>query len=183
VLVRSSEFAYLDANRNERLDEDETMAAHPVVTYEEVGDGRVVTVSDASVFINAMLERPGNRAFVQSAFADHDRVAFALPPPKHPPPAGQPASAIRESSAAQLLLGTVVVLALAGARRRAGIGTWLRERTSRSLGRDGARPDVDRLESKLLERHPEWDERRRERVVRSILPNRDDARDDDRDDG
>jgi hypothetical protein len=40
VLVESSPYAYLDRNRNDELDDDETLARSPVVTVESVGKGR-----------------------------------------------------------------------------------------------------------------------------------------------
>lgn len=70
VLVRTSPYAYLDGDRDGELDDDESLAARPVVAVERVGDGRVVAVSDPSLFINAMLERPGNRQFVRNLAAD-----------------------------------------------------------------------------------------------------------------
>ena len=75
VLVSTSPYAYLDGDRNDELDDGESLAARPVVAVERVGDGRVVAVSDPSLFINAMLERPGNRQFVRNLAADAPATA------------------------------------------------------------------------------------------------------------
>ncbi|MEA5406515.1 DUF4350 domain-containing protein [Haloarculaceae archaeon H-GB2-1] len=64
VLVRTSPVAYLDRNQNQTLDDDERIDSYPVAAVEAVGQGRVVVVSDASIFTNAMLEQEGNAAFV-----------------------------------------------------------------------------------------------------------------------
>ena len=112
VLVTTSNFAYLDRNRNEELDEDETMAEYPVMTVESVGDGSIVIVSDPSVFINAMLERPGNRAFVEGLFAEHDRVLFDTSHTTDLPPLTGLLLAVRESMLSQAALSIAVVLGI-----------------------------------------------------------------------
>jgi len=85
VLVRTSPYAYYDSNRNSELDDAESVERYPVATVEPVGDGRVVAVGDPSLFINAMLERTGNRAFTSNLLAGADRLSLvvgedALPP-------------------------------------------------------------------------------------------------------
>jgi hypothetical protein len=85
VLVRSSGYAFLDTDRDGTLDEREQLRSHPVATVEPVGDGRVVAVSDPSLFLNAMLDRGGNRRFAANLLAadtvllDYSH-AGALPP-------------------------------------------------------------------------------------------------------
>lgn len=51
VLVRTSEYAYLDENGNEKLDREEEIDSYPVVASEKLGEGQVILVSDPSVFI------------------------------------------------------------------------------------------------------------------------------------
>ncbi len=85
VLVRTSPYAYYDGNRNGELDSEETPASRPVAAVEPVGEGRVVSVGDPSLFINAMLERPGNRAFASNLLSGADGLHLvvgdgALPP-------------------------------------------------------------------------------------------------------
>ena len=74
VLVATSDFAYLDDDRNGEVDDDESLASYPVATTETVGAGRVVVVSDGSAFINVMADRPGNRAFATNVFNGSDTV-------------------------------------------------------------------------------------------------------------
>lgn len=89
VLVASSRFGYHDTNRNATLDAAETVRRYPVVTAESVGAGRVVVVSDPSLFINAMQPAASNRQFVQNVAAPHDRVGV-----DHTHTGGQPPLAV-----------------------------------------------------------------------------------------
>lgn len=63
LVVASSPFGYLDPTGTDELDEETEFRTYPVVTIESVGDGTVIAVSDPSLFINAMVERPDNGAF------------------------------------------------------------------------------------------------------------------------
>jgi hypothetical protein len=74
VVARSSNVSYLDTDRDAEIDDGEQLRPYPVVATESVGSGRVVAVSDASLFINAMLERASNEAFTRSLVAGTDLV-------------------------------------------------------------------------------------------------------------
>jgi hypothetical protein len=76
VLVNASTFAYVDRNRNGTLDPAERLGPHPVVTGERVGEGRVVVVSDPSLFVNAMQATADNRRFVANVARTHERVGI-----------------------------------------------------------------------------------------------------------
>lgn len=76
TLVKTSNYTYLDANYNAELDENESVQPYPVVTRESVGDGHVIVMSDSSVFINAMNEKPGNRQFISNIIDRHETVAL-----------------------------------------------------------------------------------------------------------
>jgi hypothetical protein len=110
VLVESSPLAYVDANRNATLDRAESMGPHPVVTVEQVGEGRAVVVADPSVFINAMLERPGNRQFALALVTGAETVLLDYSHAETVPPLVRVALAIRQNPAIQAL----TVLAAAG---------------------------------------------------------------------
>lgn len=118
VLVSSSEFGYLDENGNERLDRQERIASYPVATVESVGDGQVIVVSDPSVFVNAMLERPGNRAFARALFADHRIALFDYSKIGGFPPLATAVLTFRGSALLQLVVGIVLVGAVAAWGRR-----------------------------------------------------------------
>jgi hypothetical protein len=185
VLVRSSPFAYLDTNGSGTLDGDESLGARPVVAVEPVGEGRVVAVSDASVFLNAMLEREGNRRFALNLLGSGERL---LVDASHStvPPLSAALVAVRSSP----LLGfglAVAVLSLVGAW---GVG-WTSRLGSLAptglpwRGRRGTdRPApaeavaVDALVAHLRRRHPDWETDRVRRVAQGVLPDGAERRED-----
>ena len=113
VAVTSSEFSYLDKGANERYD-GETLDSYPVVTTERVGQGRVVAVSDPSIFINSMLDRPGNRAFVRNLFRPHETVLLDYSHRERPPPLAAAGMLVRQTPALQAGIGLLGLLAVLG---------------------------------------------------------------------
>ncbi|MXR40704.1 DUF4350 domain-containing protein [Halobaculum sp. WSA2] len=186
VLVRSSEFSYLDADADGDIDDDETLRTRPVATAESVGAGRVIVVSDPSAFINAMLERPGNRRFVANLFADRERVLLDYSHTADQPPLVGVTLALRRSTPLTVGVGVLALI---------GIGVWGRwPRLRSALGIDestgpGPTPtgepgdsdeSIDRaaLAEHLTRRHPEWSPRRIRRVMTGVLPTRDEPSED-----
>ncbi|WP_254546098.1 DUF4350 domain-containing protein [Halomarina pelagica] len=178
VLVSSSGYAYLDADGDARPDPGEPMESHPVVTSERLGEGRVVVVSDASALINAMLDRPGNRAFVASLVSGHERVVLDYSHSERFPPLAVAVLALRESAILQVVLGTLLVgLVGAWARwptlRGRGVVAELR---ARATGERYDPPEIglrrEEVVAYLAREHPEWDERRVERVASAVVDRR-----------
>ena len=163
-LVNSSEYGYLDANENGELDETEQLGSYPVATTESVGDGRVVVVSDPSVFINTMLDRPGNTAFVRNLVANTETVLLDYSHVQSLPPLIVVQQAIQRSAGLQILVGllgiggiAVLFAPTAGLRRfRSTLRTW-RRRPDSSL-RDIPLPTQNQLQRGLHARYPQWDE-------------------------
>ena len=195
VLIESSEYAYLDRNRNERLDGDERMGAYPVVTSESIGSGELIVVSDPSVFINVMLERDGNRAFVEALVTDRDRVVIDTSHAENPPPLVMATLVLRGSTGLQIglaLLIVGVILAwergsLASAKRHEKLATarrygrplsarrewqWFRTRLGTSSAAENAELDDTAVRALLEDEFPDWDENRRERVVTAAIDRR-----------
>ncbi|MFB6227414.1 MAG: DUF4350 domain-containing protein [Halobacteriales archaeon] len=191
TLVRTSEFGYVDRNGNEELDDAETLRSYPVVTVEPVGNGQVIAVGDPSLLINAMVEREGNRAFVENALGAHDRVLLDYSHTANIPPLRLALLVFRETPPLQALVGMLGV---------GGIALWVRGDTERlrdrletiaarasvpgfdrTLARNDSerRPGLSRAELReyLAERHPEWDEDRIERVIRGVLHTEDEPTD------
>lgn len=174
VLVRTSPFAYVDANRNDALDDGESLASMPVVTTERVGNGTVVVVSDPSALINAMLDRDGNRAYVRAQFRGHETVLLDYSHAERLPPLAAALLVVRESAVLQVLIGAGLVGAVGlwarwPAMRGRGVGAEVRARLYR-------RPTVDRpgltreeVRAYLERRHPDWDDDRTDRVVDATL--------------
>jgi len=65
-LAYSSPFSYLDLNSNGVRDEGEPYGPFCVVYLEPLAAGKVVVISDASIFINSMLKMGGNSAMIKS---------------------------------------------------------------------------------------------------------------------
>ena len=186
VLATTSPYAYLDRNRNERLDDDETPDEYPVATIETVGEGQVIVVSDPSLFINVMLERPGNRAFVTALLDGHDRLLVDHSHTADVPPLALAVLVVRESIALQLALGVVALVAVAAISRGGdGLPLHARFRDRLPIGRRRASVhpsatvvDEAALREHLARRYPEWEPERTERVIRAFMARRYDRRDD-----
>jgi len=69
ALALSSVFSFLDLNGNESRDEDEPTGPLPVISQHNLGSGRIILVSDPSLFINSMETVEGNRAFIRNIAA------------------------------------------------------------------------------------------------------------------
>jgi hypothetical protein len=164
ILARSSESAYLDHNRNRELDGDERLAAYPVVTTEEIGDGEVVAVSDPSVFINVMLDRPGNRAFANGLFTLHERVLFDTSHSADLPPAAIVTLALRESAILQSLLIGSLVLGIAAMSRWSTVERFA-DQFRRGESADQSGLSETEMHHHIADRYPELEDSQRDRVV------------------
>jgi len=171
VLVSTSGVAYVDGNRNAELDDEDPVGSFPVATTESVGDGRVIVVGDPSAFINTMLDRSGNRAFVRSVFGAHERVLLDYSHAGGLPPLSVALLVVRDAPLLQGLVG-LVGLAVVGlvARRPDALG-----RLAGAMADDerGPEPDHESLTRYVRRQHPDWDDERIERVIRGIMTRRD----------
>jgi hypothetical protein len=163
-LVRTSEFAYVDRDRDGRLDDSEALASRPVVTVEPVGEGRVVTVSDPSVFLNAMLTQDANRQFVRDLTDGSGTVLFDDSHADRLPTRMQAVLALRRVPGVSALVGAGAVLAVFALVERP---PWLR----RGRSADDPTPpvDVDALVETVGRRHPDWDAGRLRRVAEGLI--------------
>ncbi|KAB1187543.1 MULTISPECIES: DUF4350 domain-containing protein [Haloferax] len=118
VLVRSSNFSYLDRDGDATLDENETLQSYPVVTVERIGDGEVVVVSDPSLFINSMLEQSDNRAFADALVQSHDTLLVDVSHVDERPPVQVALSILRDSPLLQLVFGVTALGVLVVVARR-----------------------------------------------------------------
>jgi hypothetical protein len=181
VLVRTSGYAYLDADRNGQLDASDPVASHPVATTERLGRGTLVVVGDPSVFINAMLDRPGNRAFVRALVASRSHVMLDYSHTAGLPPLMSVVLLVRETPLLQFLCGAVGTLAVYATLRRDALTTLRNEAAAAlpnwataTLGDKTTGDSTDRssvavtdgeLSDYLRERYPDWDDERVRRVV------------------
>ncbi|BAI60946.1 conserved hypothetical protein [Methanocella paludicola SANAE] len=65
VLASTSPDAWLDYNDDIWLDYNDRMGIYPVAARYSAGNGELIVVSDADIFINSMLDKGDNRAFLQ----------------------------------------------------------------------------------------------------------------------
>lgn len=168
VLVTSSETAYLDADADSSLSENETLAAYPIVTVESIGSGRVVVVGDPSVFINVMQAETNNDAFTAALLEDTDHALVDVSHASSPPPLVAVVLAIRNSVALQVGVGAA--------------GLTLVGVCTRLVGRrdDAPRPAVDDadLPGGLQRLYPDLDVETVERLTQGVLSDRSQSSDD-----
>jgi hypothetical protein len=184
-IANSSSFSYLDGDGDDTLDDDETLESRPVVASQPVGTGTVIVVSDPSVFINGMLERDANRAFAVGLLSGKDRVLIDRTASSVPPLTAL-LVAIRGTPALSSLFVLLAIGGVLGWERRLDSRPlqWLRSwRTDEYSGVDEwHEPDSEAVAAYLDDQAPDWDERRRDRVLGGIMKARQQRSHDDRDD-
>lgn len=175
TLVRTSEFAYLDADRNGTLDDSESLARRPVVIRERLGNGTVYSVSDPSLFINAMLTEPDNRAFVTALAEPHSQVVLDYSGFQQHPPLSVALLRLRQSVLAQLVAMLLGLAAIGSVSRRATIRRRLPwpSRSDERRAEPTRLTDRESIRRAIHQRHPDWDEERLDRVITDVLARRD----------
>lgn len=167
TLVRSSEFSYLDRNQNDALDDREELTSHPVVTVEAVGTGTVIVVSDPSIFLNSMLDRSDNAAFLKNIVGTHQTVLLDVSHTTALPPLVTLRLLFQQSGLAAFVGGCVSLLALGVVLKPLGVASRLRTwRTNRTTS-----PTIsgDDISAAVRRRHPDWDEERVDRVTDRLM--------------
>lgn len=164
VLVNSSGYAYRDENGNEALDDAERLDSYPVATVEPLGEGRVVVVADASVFINSMLTAESNAAFLRSLGGASDTVLYDYSHAGGFPPLVALQDRLQTSALALLGVGGGIVVAGTLLVRGGAVPRpWSRDRPPRTAGLTD-----DEVVALLERQHPDWDHDRVRRVAKSI---------------
>ncbi len=69
VLALSSSFSFLDLNGNQAWDYYEPAGPLPVISYHNLGSGKIILISDPSIFINSMEIIESNYIFIQNIAA------------------------------------------------------------------------------------------------------------------
>lgn len=173
VLARSSELSYLDRTGSGTLEEDDEMADHAVVTLEPVEEGQVVVVSDGSVFINAMLDRDGNRGLAEGLVSTHQRVLFDVTHSGEIPPLVLATLTIRESAAMLSAIGLGFVFVIGAVYRWPRVRELVERARSTETETTGFQ-EAD-VVAMLEQRYPEWDPNRRERVATAVMSHREEG--------
>ncbi|OSO94440.1 hypothetical protein B9H04_14280 [Halorubrum ezzemoulense DSM 17463] len=199
VLATSSRFGYLDRDGTGGLSPGDELSTYPVVTVESVGDGRVIAVSDPSVFINTMLTQPDNEAFATALLETHQQTLLDYSRAGEQPPLSIILLAVRSSVVVQMgLVGVGIgfvwaygvfgrftsrsiwggLLEIVPEPLRDHFPIWLREITSGDEDTPTELIDEDTLLRSLSQRHPEWDETRLRQVMTDVLSERSRTEDD-----
>lgn len=163
VLAATTGFAYIDAERNAELDLEEEMRSYPVVTAEPVGDGRVVTISDPSLFLNGMRDRSDNARFVDGLTASRDDALLDFTHGATVPPFVVLFAILREELVLQALVVGAGVVAIGLWVFVPGLGGRLSPRPDRRPRRVVS--DVTTLRASLRRAHPDWDDVTVDRVA------------------
>lgn len=173
-LINSSGFAYIDANNNSQLDDSERVRERPVVVAEPVGRGRVIVVSDASVFTNAMLDRPGNRQFAQNLVEGSARVILDYSNGHPLPPLVYALLVVRSTPLLQFGVGLLAIgcVAVGVYLPDWSLPGWLSRDETVTVEDSVGQLGEDELTVFLSEQHPEWSDRRVQRVTKAIIRRR-----------
>lgn len=140
VVAETSDFAYLVEDETTELRVDHELAARPVVTTENVGDGRVIVVGDPSILVNAMVDRSDNFRFVENLYANESMVLFDVSRTEDVPLLVELLFFLQRDPTAQMavgLLGIGLVAVLAG-RPRSAVARALDADPGTADGRAGA---------------------------------------------
>lgn len=182
-LVQTSRLAYLDRNQSGSLDGNETLQRYPVVTVESVGDGQVIAVGDPSIFINTMLEREGNSAFVSRLFQTHEQVILDYSASDDHPPLSVMLLTFQSTPLFQGFVGAIgvgvgwVLIAQPAvfSRLRTRLPDVVRsvvsldEREPQSLSEHAPQLSEAELRAYLQQEYPEWDDERLQRIVAAVI--------------
>jgi len=168
VLAISSNYTYADANLNGELDDSESLRQFPVATVESVGSGEVVVLGDPSLFINVMIDRSDNRAFVENLLETHETAIIDVSQVDAVPPLIAARLTLEESVPLQLVVGVILVVGIS----YWGVGRELLSTIRQWLGPTAPpeRPTQPKaIEQRIRARFPEWDEDRVQRVREEVI--------------
>ena len=116
-IVSTASFGYLDPTGTDELSDATAFRNYPVVTVESVGEGTVIAVSDPSVFINSMLDRPDNEAFATTLVSSETTLLDASHTTPTPPLVDA-ISWLQDTPLAAAAVGVLVVGLVAAVGRR-----------------------------------------------------------------
>jgi hypothetical protein len=171
-LINTSSFSYLDGNRNNTLDDSEQLASRPVAVSESVGNGRVVLVSDGSLFTNAMLDQSDNRQFAQQLATNQSRVILDYSHGHPLPPLVYGLLVVQGTPLLQFALGLVVLSGILIWYRRPSIPILDREEGDETSTPSSTQLDGEELTEFLETKYPEWNDAHIERVTKAIIRSR-----------
>jgi len=177
TLAASSSFSYLDGNRNEGLDDTESLRSRPVVTTERVGEGTVIVVSDPSIFLNSMLSRGDNGVFLNALVEQHDYVLLDVSHTSALPPLVALQLSLQNSPLGIVVVGALTIAAVLTAASGRSYVPRIWNRSGETL--ESLTLSKDDVRTAVRRRHPDWDQERIRRVTDSLIQAAGDNRTDD----
>ena len=172
VLATTSQYSYLDTNRNQELDNDEELMSRPVVTVESVGSGTVLVISDPSLFLNSMLDRSDNAAFLRAIVSAHETVLLDVSHTTALPPLVALRLLLQQSGLATFLGGCLSILALFALAKSPGVVGRIRTWRGQSPTATAPALSSEDVSAAVQRRHPDWDEERVTRVTDRLMKHR-----------
>jgi len=118
AVVSTSSFGYLDPNGTDELRDETAFRNYPVVTVESVGEGTVIAVSDPSIFINAMVDRPDNQAFATNLVSSSELTLLDASHTTPTPPLVDGVAWLQETPLAATLVAVLAIGLVAAVGRR-----------------------------------------------------------------
>jgi hypothetical protein len=179
VLAATSGFAYIDAERNGRLDLEEDLRSYPVATTERIGDGQVVTLADPSLFLNGMRDRSDNARFLENLVTARETVLLDFSHGATVPPFVVALGVVQRAPLLQALLvggavGAVALWVFAPALDARLRGRGRRTRRVQRLSSAGVDPAS--LRASLRRAHPDWNDATVDRVAAVVARRLTDSR-------
>lgn len=185
-IANSSEFSYLAQETNDTISTNTEFRSYPVVAVEQVGAGKIILISDPSIFVNSMLNKADNSVFATNLIEQRPTVMFDVSHSSSVPPLTSVLLTLRSSSIHTAVVMTIFSLViLIGNLLISRDGTVVSYKLTlwtRSTLRGDSRPDVnagtdsisicsdtEAIKSLLQAQHPEWSEERLERVITETI--------------
>jgi len=151
-MALSSSYSFLDLNANGRWDEGEPKGPFIVACGLDVGEGRLIAVSDSSIWINSMLEMEDNRMLLERLIENRSLAMDYY----HRTP-----SRLASAKSAVEYLGRVIAMPEARYAILVGLILVIAKYTR------GARAPESEVE-KILMRNPTWDRELLQRLEREM---------------
>ncbi|MCX6692468.1 MAG: DUF4350 domain-containing protein [Methanoregula sp.] len=122
-LMQTSILSWIDINGDRRLNSQESVGIYPVLSFERIGNGELIVLSDPSIFINAMYSQDthdNNRDFIQRLVEQNRPVLIDQMNSRTQDAEGvnQILHVIRTNVIVEIVIFAVLLLVAAGAWRK-----------------------------------------------------------------
>lgn len=155
VIATSSSFSFFDDNLNGKKDKSEDNGPFPMIAKIRYGKGKIYLISDSSLFINSMLSQEENQKFLKTIIKGKKIFIDISHHPMGPLPRlkSMEMRIYQVASRFEIRYSLFLVLAMSI--------VWLRFKKKKP----GSREKIQNI----LQKHPDWDRKVLEIVLRSKL--------------